>query len=659
MARDTRTIDLPFSPLDFQDELKDRRIMRRQAKSIDKILGVMDAMRESVENQASIMKQMLDMEIEMSERRRTEEILDPPHPEPAPPAPAPGPRDSGDPNPNDNPSNAIGDFIRGLSVATVARQVLKGGTLLLLAPVVGEFITRLVGATFELHNVDAKFAQNFRDEITTAGIWGTLGLVFGKKVALLLAGGSLVWKYIDESLGANNWVANQAKGISDIVTPEIINTVGVILTSIFITKLPALVMGAWPLISRGLGGLRLSAEIASSAALALKGPLIAMGRGAILMATRFLPVTAAAGIAALYMSYGEDAKRWLSDQAGMSPGWSNFTVDAVSGVAAGASLGMMFGPYGAIAGAVGGLALAMGKSVWNWFRGRQAEAEKELQDKLDNDPIMQEINKVTGTGVEKTLSEAGVSVQTTTSRIIKDQVDRNSSDTNAQNLTVPQDIRSFTNEDLAARSEVLRQEIVGVMKKDMTKPENTEELERMGHYLIALRDEYTRRLMSWRAEDPVRRNNLENPQVFPGQFKTMAAKGFNTVFPELEELGRGDIFKDDSGKLPRFVIPSYSDWVRQQDSSPVPQPIAPKIETPRLLPEINSTPRPMSFDNTKTQTMIKTAEKPTNDNKPIVYAPTVNAPTSVVRGSTNYSSSSIVATGGMSDLDYGLPRSAM
>lgn len=80
--------------------------------------------------------------------------------------------------------------------------------------------------------------------------------------------------------------------------------------------------------------------------------------------------------------YGDDVKEWLQT-VGVPENWSNVAVDTLTAVGTGATLGMMFGPTGALVGAAAGLAYSLGKGIWNWFKESKEKAEKKLEKRLE------------------------------------------------------------------------------------------------------------------------------------------------------------------------------------------------------------------------------------------------------------------------------------
>jgi hypothetical protein len=79
--------------------------------------------------------------------------------------------------------------------------------------------------------------------------------------------------------------------------------------------------------------------------------------------------------------YSDDVKTWLGEQ-GMPQDWANVAVDSAVTIGTFTSVGMMFGPQGALVGAAIGLAYVLGKGIYNWFQNAKAEGERKLADRL-------------------------------------------------------------------------------------------------------------------------------------------------------------------------------------------------------------------------------------------------------------------------------------
>lgn len=112
------------------------------------------------------------------------------------------------------------------------------------------------------------------------------------------------------------------------------------------------------------------------------GPAGQGAAGAGLMNLRkVLKVSALGALTGALVFYGDDISTWLQTQ-GMSEGWANFAVDSATAVSGALTLGAMFGPPGLLVGAVAGIAYVAGKTLYDWFKRNQADAEKKLADRL-------------------------------------------------------------------------------------------------------------------------------------------------------------------------------------------------------------------------------------------------------------------------------------
>jgi hypothetical protein len=108
------------------------------------------------------------------------------------------------------------------------------------------------------------------------------------------------------------------------------------------------------------------------------------GQGApagLLNLRKVLKVSALGALTGALVFYGEDISNWLQTQ-GMSEGWADFAVDSATAISGALTLGAMFGPPGLLVGAVAGIAYVAGKTLYNWFKRNQADAEKKLADRL-------------------------------------------------------------------------------------------------------------------------------------------------------------------------------------------------------------------------------------------------------------------------------------
>ena len=97
--------------------------------------------------------------------------------------------------------------------------------------------------------------------------------------------------------------------------------------------------------------------------------------------------------------FSEDVKNWLKNQ-GMPEDWADETVDSAITIGTFTSMGLMFGPKGALVGAAIGTAYVLGRKIYEWFEGRRAAAALAAQERVNA------MNVITGEGLG---DEAGLS----------------------------------------------------------------------------------------------------------------------------------------------------------------------------------------------------------------------------------------------------------
>ena len=84
--------------------------------------------------------------------------------------------------------------------------------------------------------------------------------------------------------------------------------------------------------------------------------------------------------------YGNRLKDWINNESGLADvdvgaqdaaSLASMGVDIASGALQGASIGMFFGPTGALVGAILGGTVTLGVKLFNWWQGKNAENERE------------------------------------------------------------------------------------------------------------------------------------------------------------------------------------------------------------------------------------------------------------------------------------------
>jgi hypothetical protein len=217
------------------------------------------------------------------------------------------------------------------------KNILGLGLAAALAGPISGFLSGVIGTALEGAGASPTFANSMGDALGRAGAWSAMGSVFGKKAALLfgVAGGasSIFEDQVGRMFDTNKDGIATAFGVE--LSPEVVTGIGT---------------------AMGIG----------SAAMLEYGPI----QSKLLM-----------GVSMLLGAYGDTAAKWLEEKTGgvVPADFTSGAVDALSMAAYGASLGMMFGPTGAIIGGIAGFAISAGNAFYDWI---QAEGKKNREANL-------------------------------------------------------------------------------------------------------------------------------------------------------------------------------------------------------------------------------------------------------------------------------------
>lgn len=331
------------------------------AKNFGKFADILSSIDRNIEAMHHVSQNAIKDQLEQEERKRTQDQLDQLERDRRDRAE----RDTGATESGLNKTgSAIASFGHGLFAGAMVFKdgMLGAGLAALISPIVGKFVMDFTEQSLKNLGVDNDLAKSFGDSAGLASVGGLVGRAFGKKWGLVGAAAGAAFTFGDEVLDA-----------AGIDKDQLINVLGFEIKA-----------------SNMVGGVM--SAVAGGASFALQNPAVwKAGGNAALTSMQFLGsmgllrAGVAGGIAMMYLAYGDEAVAWLQENAGMSEGGAQFTTDAGSFITMGAFLGSQFGPVGMIVGALAGLALSVGKGIYDWLERKEEAEVAAVKEKLDAD----------------------------------------------------------------------------------------------------------------------------------------------------------------------------------------------------------------------------------------------------------------------------------
>jgi hypothetical protein len=283
--------------------------------------------------------------------------------------------------------NMLGSFFGtagGVSLAKMAPKLLRGGLLAYVAGPVGDYVTGFVEEGMKSLNLGTseEFNKGLADNLGNAASAATIGMIFGKKYALLFGAGTLIGGMVSDALGIgpddeflpNSAIAQAIKNSfgASLKTEDLVNVgamVGLAFGPGLITKL-----FKSEIIGDGAGGAGGPAGGAGGAGGA--------GSGGSKLKNAFKRGFKGIGWGLAFQALGTIAAEGIRDATG-----SDNLGDAAQWITDGASLGVMFGPTGALVGALAGLAAFGYTKLVDWVddygKKKMEEITEEIEDKLN------------------------------------------------------------------------------------------------------------------------------------------------------------------------------------------------------------------------------------------------------------------------------------
>lgn len=622
--------------------------------------NAMGSLKSNSFRQTSILDKMLDMQIEERVRRERQEELDRVKPDEndTPDAPPPSSRgkDNGGTAWNLNPMAILGGGRAVLAALTSA--------VLILSPMVAETVKSLVKVGLDYIGFDGEFARSLANALGSSVSWGAFGMLLGKKIGLMFAAGSALWNMLDENLDLSSKI-NELLGTE--INPALID-IGGVFASV------ALVSIGTRLARRALGKaitMVFTDGLATSVAESVKGSVTTAGRSMMRAAiggvTRIMPAGIAITIAGLYAAYGDDAAEWLSQQTGIDQNWTDMAVTSTSFAAAGASLGLMFGPGGSLVGGIAGLIAGLGYSVWKWFKKNEEEAYKKAEEvakDVDNQLKISSSGQVNAEGLVNGITAVAEENNMTGYRDrtnLEKTVGRNMA---AYDIIAP--ISDITSTDVDEQGRRVRAMRVA-LEKLMSEYDGSEQM----------RDQIYASMNAIKVmADAANKIRDEHGFNAPKYLNAEVGRFINTEGAALWRFATRNFEEDMKGRFDDMKRPKFSKGTRGFADF--------GVETPALLHGVEA----VVPDGTDAASVLKKFFKedwsfkenvvgqPTiergnqradfmndaarqNDRQNVVIAPTHNSPVVTVVGGTSSTQTNISGGNGSRDLDYGLPRGVL
>lgn len=542
-------------------------------------------------------------------------------------------------------------------------SLLGKGSLALLAPIAAESIKNIVTSGLEKLGTSDDFALAVGENIGSSIGWGMVGTIFGRKIGLAFAAGSMLWNVVDDKMDLGSHIQTIGDKLGFELSPYITDALGTSISSLLLLYAPTLLRRSIMASISGAGAIsRLAITAATTAGPAIASALVAGSKIAIGGMMRFLPVAAAAGIVALYSNYGDQASAWLTEHTGTPVAWSDAAVQATSYAAAGATLGMMFGPQGAIIGGVVGLVASLGLSVWKWFKGREEEAKKAAEAAAAD--VDNQIAMASGERNASGSLPGIMEVQERTNTrgfALADAAGRNME---VNSLAAPiQNFEGVSKDEQIRRSQAITSSIDELISSYDNSDAKRDELMRAMHNLYAMKAEIDRKDAELGSRDPSIAPELRNMIKSKGRrlrnfameaapeetaavfgqdgeipkFRT-GTKGFQDFGTESIALlhGKEAVVPDGTDAAMMLKKHFNDDWSSKMRS----------IQSPDA-----------NARKSKMKILEQSAQESTAST---IIAPTTYAPVTTVHKGNSVNNSRFTSIGGSaSDLDFGLPRGAL
>ena len=258
----------------------------------------------------------------------------------------------------------------GGSLLRALRNPLRIALFTVIAPAIGAVLGGLTEGALLGMGSDPENAARFGKAANLAGLWGMIGLAFGRRAGVIGAAAGAAASFGDEVLDAVGLDKNR---IVTIFGQEM--------------RLETVAQGVMGALGASMATALTSPSFKSSISSFFKDAVGPDGAVMSRFARRRALMGGLIGTAVLgaYITYADDLKQWIEAQNFPEPVETAFTAGTdIAGMAAtGASFGMMFGVHGALVGASIGAAVGIGMTLFNWINSRREQNEARVQAEID------------------------------------------------------------------------------------------------------------------------------------------------------------------------------------------------------------------------------------------------------------------------------------
>lgn len=252
-----------------------------------------------------------------------------------------------------------GGFITGF-VKLISNIKNRLGSAIIMN-ILGDQALEAISTEMQKAGISKKFAEAVTEPFSSGIFWGSLGMLVSKRLGAYMGVAGFTGSLSEQIMEGMGFSEGVSSFVSTVVSASSVLALHVLTSKELmggIGKLVGTVKSNPAIISQILQ----DATIKGKALLALKS--VRLGVGALV-------------VGALTVLHDPLIKGL--EKMGLSEGFATQSIDGLTDVATGASLGMMFGPTGAIVGAVLGLTWWAGNSIYDWLTDEKRIAADQVE----------------------------------------------------------------------------------------------------------------------------------------------------------------------------------------------------------------------------------------------------------------------------------------